>query len=170
MIGVIEIIFMLISICKIRVSYTGEPNVHALCHCLDCRKISGSTYSNNLVVPENNFKLESGMSLLLFTSIYRLSPSSLRVSNDLMIPGTPKTISKKADSGKEITSHFCPNCGTTVFRTGESFPQAVIIKAGVLDSKEWASENVPQAELFCGTRVKWTPALESAGQLPGMPS
>ena len=45
---------------QIRVNYTGEPNAHVLCHCLDCRKISGSSYSNNIVVPEGNFKLESG--------------------------------------------------------------------------------------------------------------
>jgi hypothetical protein len=49
----------------------------ALCHCADCRKISGGNYSNNIVVPSQNFKVVSG---------------------------TPKTISKIADSGKEITS------------------------------------------------------------------
>jgi hypothetical protein len=91
------------------------------------------------------------------------------LSNDLIQAGTPKLFSKKADSGKEITSYFCPDCGTTVFRTGESFPQAVVIKAGVLDSKEWLSDNIPQAELYCGDRVKWIPAIEGAGQLPNMP-
>jgi Glutathione-dependent formaldehyde-activating enzyme len=49
----------------------------ALCHCADCRKISGGNYSNNIVVPSQNFKILSG---------------------------TPKEISKTADSGKEITS------------------------------------------------------------------
>jgi hypothetical protein len=49
----------------------------ALCHCSDCRKISGGNYSNNIVVPSENFKILSG---------------------------NPKQISKTADSGKEITS------------------------------------------------------------------
>ena len=40
-------------------SYSGEPNVQALCHCLDCKEISDSAYGNNVVVPETNFKLES---------------------------------------------------------------------------------------------------------------
>jgi hypothetical protein len=44
------------------VNYAGEPNLTFLCHCLDCRKISGSSYSNNIVVLEGNFKLESGES------------------------------------------------------------------------------------------------------------
>merc|ERR1712058_178845 len=43
---------------KIRVNFTGEPNAHLLCHCLDCRKIGGASYSNNIVVPEDAFKLE----------------------------------------------------------------------------------------------------------------
>lgn len=34
-----------------------------LCHCYDCRKIGGSTYSLNLIVPNENFKLETAMTL-----------------------------------------------------------------------------------------------------------
>ncbi|TVY40311.1 hypothetical protein LSUB1_G003193 [Lachnellula subtilissima] len=127
---------------KIRMSYSGEPNAHVLCHCLDCRKISGSTYSNNLVVPEDNFKVVSG---------------------------TPKTISKVADTGKTITSHFCGDCGTTLFRTGDSFPNAVIIKSGILDDPEWPNKNVPKGELFAPERVKWVSAIDGAAQMPGMP-
>ncbi|KAE9372032.1 hypothetical protein N431DRAFT_535718 [Stipitochalara longipes BDJ] len=128
---------------KIRVNFTGEPNGKVLCHCLDCRKISGATFSNNLIVPENNFKLESGK---------------------------PKEITKTADSGKKITSHFCPDCGTTLFRTGESFPGAVIIKAGVLDDPSFPDDNVPAGELFVGHRVKWNSEIDGAQQLSGMPS
>ncbi|PMD13866.1 hypothetical protein NA56DRAFT_584741 [Hyaloscypha hepaticicola] len=127
---------------KIRVSFTGEPNAKALCHCLDCRKISGATFSNNLIVPEDNFKLESGK---------------------------PKEISKTADSGNKITSHFCPDCGTTLFRTGDSFPGAVVIKAGILDDKDFPNNNVPGAELFVGHRVQWNKEVDGAAQLPSMP-
>lgn len=52
---------------KIRLSYTGEPNDYALCHCLDCRKIGGASYSNNLTIPEQNFKLHSGTPAPLLT-------------------------------------------------------------------------------------------------------
>jgi len=83
--------------------------------------------------------------------------------------GKPKEISKIADTGKHVTNHFCPDCGTTLFRTGESFPNAVVIKAGVLDDPEWPNKNIPQAELFAPERVKWTRALEGAAQVDGMP-
>lgn len=32
----------------------------ALCHCGDCKKISGSTFSNNVVVQTDGFKNVSG--------------------------------------------------------------------------------------------------------------
>ncbi|KAF7960121.1 hypothetical protein EAE96_001720 [Botrytis aclada] len=127
----------------IRISYTGEPGAHLLCHCTDCRKITGATYSNNIVLPDGQFKLESGK---------------------------PKTISKKADSGNQITSHFCGDCGTTLYRTGDSFPNQVIIKAGVLDDDSWPNENVPKGELFVKERVKWLSEIPGAAQMEGMPS
>ncbi|TVY84883.1 hypothetical protein LSUE1_G001075 [Lachnellula suecica] len=128
---------------KVRVNYTGEPNAHVLCHCLDCRKISGSAYSNNIIVPDGNFKLVSG---------------------------TPKTFTKTADSGNTIVSHFCGDCGTTVYRTGDSFPGANIVKVGVMDDPEWPTKNVPKGELFAGQRVPWAKEVDGAAQMPGMPS
>jgi hypothetical protein len=50
-----------------------------LCHCLDCRKITGSAYSTNAIYPEDGFKVTKG---------------------------TPKQHTVKGDSGNEITSHF----------------------------------------------------------------
>lgn len=83
--------------------------------------------------------------------------------------GKPKEISKTADTGKKITSHFCPDCGTTLFRTGESFPGAVIIKAGILDDPEWPNKNPPKGELFAGERINWINEVKDAAQMPGMP-
>lgn len=83
---------------NVKYEYQGEPEMkvssmhhqrysicplnilQALCHCYDCKKISGGNYSNNFIVNEDGFKVTQG---------------------------TPKTISKKADGGNEITSHFC---------------------------------------------------------------
>lgn len=51
----------------------------ALCHCYDCRKISGSSYSTNAVMPESSFTLLSG---------------------------TPKEYTTKSEAGRTITSYF----------------------------------------------------------------
>lgn len=64
---------------NVRYTLEGDAVKKALCHCLDCRKISGSTYSTNAIYPEQGFK---------FTK------------------GTPKEHKKTADTGNVITSSF----------------------------------------------------------------
>jgi len=53
--------------------------LQALCHCADCRKTTGSTYSTNGIYPEAAFKVTQG---------------------------TPKVFTKTADSGNAMESHF----------------------------------------------------------------
>ncbi|QDS67883.1 hypothetical protein FKW77_008047 [Venturia effusa] len=125
-----------------RISYDGDAKMKALCHCLDCRKISGSTYSTNIIVDDSSFKVQ----------------------------GTPKEISKTADGGNTITSYFCPDCGTTLFRKGKTFEGKVIIKAGVMDDVQALEAAKPTAELFTEHRVGWVPETAGAQQMKGMGS
>ncbi|KAI1373488.1 Mss4-like protein [Hypoxylon crocopeplum] len=122
---------------KVRFSYEGEPVAKALCHCLDCRKITGSTYSTNLIVPGAGFKLLSG---------------------------TPKSITKVADSGNGITSHFCGDCGSTMWRDGKSFGDNKVVKAGTMDDMNALDEAKPIAELFSPLRVGWVSEVAGAAQ------
>ena len=107
-------------------------SLQALCHCRDCHKISGSTYSTNLAVPEDGFKI---------------------------LTGSPKSISKTADSGNEITSYFCGDCGSTMWRDGASFPGLKIVKAGTLDEVDQLEGAKPGVELFEPRRVGWVQAI-----------
>ncbi|KAI0386319.1 Mss4-like protein [Hypomontagnella monticulosa] len=122
---------------KVRISYTSEPVTKLLCHCLDCRKISGSGFSINLIVPEEGFKITSG---------------------------TPKTFTKVADSGLDITGHFCGDCGTTLFRDGECFGTNKILKTGIMDDLHALDDAKPVVELFSRSRVSWVPAVPGADQ------
>lgn len=67
----------------------------ALCHCTDCKKVSGSMFSTNLFVHSDAVKLESG---------------------------NPKAFRKNADSGNVIVSFFCTDCGTTLWRETTGIP------------------------------------------------
>ncbi|KAH7110428.1 Mss4-like protein [Dactylonectria estremocensis] len=122
---------------KIHISYSGQPALTATCHCLDCRKISGTMFSTNILVSEDDFQI---------------------------VEGAPKAISKVADSGKTITSYFCSECGTTLFRGTESFPGMKIIKAGVLDGPVALQEASPAVELFVTRRPDWVAPFTGAGQ------
>ncbi|KAK8207935.1 hypothetical protein M8818_004188 [Zalaria obscura] len=127
---------------KVKIEYSGEPKGKALCHCIDCRKITGSTYSTNLIVPEEGFK----------------------------VTGNPKTFTKKADSGNEIHSYFCGDCGSTLYRDGASFQGAKVVKVGVMDDINALNDAKPAVELYAPERVSWVPALSGTEQLEGMPS
>ncbi|KPI34467.1 uncharacterized protein AB675_4057 [Cyphellophora attinorum] len=131
---------------KVKIEYSGEPAMTALCHCADCRKISGGLYSHNIVVPVSAFNITSGKSTL-------------------------KEISKTADSGKSITSAFCTDCGTTVFRYGDSFggPDGMrIIKAGVLDDVDVLNNTKPGAELYASERISWVQKVGGSEDKKGM--
>lgn len=108
---------------------------------MDCRKIGGSTYSSNHIVPEQNFNLVSG---------------------------TPKQITKTADSGKEITSYFCGDCGTTLWRDGQNSKGMKVIRAGILDNQEDIEKHPPVVELYGRQRVNWVKEVDGAEQKDGM--
>ncbi|KAK4994655.1 hypothetical protein LTR66_005357 [Elasticomyces elasticus] len=83
--------------------------------------------------------------------------------------GTPKTLATKADSGKTITSHFCGDCGSTLFREGETFGDARIIKVGIMDDVNALNDAKPGVELYAPERVSWVKEVEGAEQKQGMP-
>ncbi|OAL53671.1 hypothetical protein IQ07DRAFT_315994 [Pyrenochaeta sp. DS3sAY3a] len=126
---------------KVRYEVADTSGGTILCHCLDCRKISGGAFSTNIVAPSDGFKVTEG---------------------------TPKSIDKTADTGKTISSKFCGDCGSTMWRDGDSFPGKVIVKAGTLDEPEILNESKIGAELFAPTRPKWMSAQEGAAQMKNM--
>ncbi|KAI0442759.1 Mss4-like protein [Xylaria telfairii] len=126
---------------KVRYTVEGQPLGKALCHCYDCRKITGSTYSTNIIVGGPSFKLVSG---------------------------TPKSIGKKGDSGNEIVSHFCGDCGSTLWRDGVSFGDSKVIKVGTLDDVDALDNALPAIELFAEHRVSWVSQIPGALQKTAM--
>lgn len=152
---------------KIRIEYNGQPLTTALCHCDDCRKLTGSPYTYNFVVK----------------------------SADLVITGSPKEVPKTADSGNQIRNYFCPDCGllpqlfcirrrlltnelgtplfgwkVTLNTDGscEADPQGVIvIRAGIFDDVGTLNEAKPVAEIYTDRRLKWVCPLEGAQQFGG---
>ena len=88
-----------------------------------------------------------------------------------MTAGTPRTVSKTAETtGNTVTSHFCGDCGSTLFRTGPTFGDGVtVLKVGVMDDPSALDDARPAVELFVGNRVAWVPELSDTLKLPAMP-
>ncbi|KAG9518499.1 hypothetical protein KCV07_g5458, partial [Aureobasidium melanogenum] len=124
---------------KITFSFEGEPINKVACHCTDCRKISGSAYSTNIVISSSSFSL---------------------------LTGTPKSYSAKADSGRVVTTVFCGDCGSSLWRVGDMSDEQgiMVVRVGVLDGEEAVKENKPAVEVYTCGRAGWVGEVEGAQQ------
>lgn len=78
-------------------------NDKGLCHCLDCRKLSGSPYSFSFVSKRSELQITSGK---------------------------PKEIVKTADSNNKVLNYFCGDCGklqTLLVNSKDIFKQVLLI-------------------------------------------
>jgi hypothetical protein len=81
---------------------SGEPVRVSVCHCLACKRRTGSAFSFNARFADN----------------------------DVSIRGRAKEITRIADNGGRCTYSFCPDCGTTVFYRIDAQPGLTAIPAG----------------------------------------
>ncbi|KAK5737124.1 hypothetical protein LTR17_006907 [Elasticomyces elasticus] len=122
---------------EVKIAYTGEPVFTAICYCNDDRKMSNT---QTFQIPQDNFKVTAGQ---------------------------PKTWEKVSDHGHDITTHFCPTCGTALYRTGGATQvQGMIgLRAGVLDDQTLLNDNPPKIEVYVERRPKWIAPVSEATQL-----
>jgi hypothetical protein len=91
---------------QLRATVTGEPARVSVCHCLDCKKRSGSAFAVQARWPTERVK----------------------------IAGRSKTFVKAADSGNRATFHFCPECGSDLhYEIEGKFDGLVAIPLGAFD-------------------------------------
>lgn len=125
-----------------------EPGLEGslICHCADCHKISASVF------------------LCLFT-IKDSHLTHVRGQDHLK----SYTSSKGIQSGKSMTSFFCNNCGTLMYRTSESYPGSKWLPLGTVDDlrlRETALK--PTLEQFVKDRADWLHAVPGVAQVEGM--
>jgi hypothetical protein len=104
--------------------------------------VSGSAFTTNILVPSSAFEIVIG-------------------SNQI------KSFGKKHESGMTLTIYFCENCGSTIYKEGDSdgFKGVAIIQAGTLDGQEMKLEDIKLgAELYVKHRVGWLGEMTGAIQ------
>ena len=99
------------------ISARSDPDFVIACNCKLCQRRSGSPFG----------------------------AAGYFLKSDLTFTGTPKTWSRKAESGRNLTNHFCETCGTTLYWTLEMRPDHVGVAFGTFDT-----------ELPDPARVIWT--------------
>ena len=93
---------------RYRLAVDKLPNAYA-CHCLDCQTWSGSAFSLNMVLPEQQ----------------------------LEVAGQPDLYERTSqESGRTSFQRGCAVCFTRVFNTNSARPGLVVIRAGTLDRSD----------------------------------
>jgi hypothetical protein len=69
---------------------------------------------------------------------------------------------------QDIHTHFCPSCGTALFRTGgvPAMADFIGLRAGVLDDQT-ILDKAPMMEVYVEKRMKWLKPVDGAIQLDG---
>jgi len=101
---------------QLRATVTGEPVRVSVCHCLNCKKRSGSAFAVQARWPKEDVRIEGGS----------------------------KTFVIVADSGNRATFHFCAECGSDVYyeidgKSDDKFNDLVAIPLGAFDDPYFAS-------------------------------
>ena len=87
---------------------SGEPMIVGHCHCIDCRKTSGTGHG----------------------TIFATSEDSVRMT------GALASYARAADSGNIVKRHFCQTCGSPIYNTNSAMTDMVFLRASSLDDPD----------------------------------
>ena len=87
---------------SLRAICRGEPVRVSVCHCLDCKRRSGSAFAYNATFPEDQVETS----------------------------GTSNSFTRSSDEGYWGRFNFCPSCGSTVCYEIERRPSMITVPVG----------------------------------------
>jgi hypothetical protein len=113
------------------ITFEAEVDADALtiCHCTDCRRLSGSAFRTTIRATAGNFSLLSG---------------------------SPKTYVKTAESGNKRVQAFCGNCGTPIYACSPDNPQSYSIRAGTITQLEAFR---PHQQIWRRSALSWVDTI-----------
>jgi len=119
---------------SVKYEITGEPFTFIVCHCNNCKKVTGAAFMTNVFFQRKQVAVIQGAE-----AIQRYRDS-----------GT--------NSGRAITRSFCSQCGSNLFITNDK-DDITIVGVGTLDdSVNW----VPRREAFPERRRPWVTGITFA--------
>ena len=98
---------------RMRYATLADPLRVTICHCRFCQHATGAAYMVEPIFRLEDFRVTQG------------APTTFQV--------------RSAGSGKLVTMHFCPVCGTKLYLTFERFTETCGVYAGTFDDPGWFS-------------------------------
>lgn len=123
---------------NVRFQIADQPHMTANCHCLSCQKTSGAGHAFHLM-----FK-----------------------TDQVEITGTTKGYEWTADSGNQVTTFFCPECGSSTHGQTSGFPGMITVRAAMLEQSD---ELTPQVSVYKKRLRNWDHLDENAPAFDAMP-
>ena len=87
---------------QLHLDVDGEPSRIWTCHCLECQRRTGAVAGN-------------------LARFHR---------DQIAFHGEATAWKRRGESGKTLTSYFCPTCGSTIYFASEAFPDFVAVAVG----------------------------------------
>jgi hypothetical protein len=109
---------------SLKASCSGEPLRLSVCHCRACQQRTGSAFSAQVRFPVDA----------------------------VTVQGTSLEFVRTADSGRQVTYRFCPNCGSTVSYTIDAWPDLVAVPLGLFDDADFSD---PAYSIYEKNRHSW---------------
>ncbi|UFZ06065.1 GFA family protein [Bradyrhizobium ontarionense] len=121
-----------------RITYQAEvdPERVSICHCTDCQTLTGSPFRVTVICTADDVRLTAG---------------------------SPRRYTKLGDNGRPRHQHFCSDCGTPLFSSGEGDGGDWGIRWGSIRQRDRLP---PRRQIWCGSAVGW---LDQITRLPGRP-
>jgi hypothetical protein len=101
---------------QLRLRLGGDPALVSSCHCLACQRRTGALFGST------SFFLR-----------YQL----------LAVEGEHKTWRRAGDSGRFLTFHFCPTCGSNVFWESEAHADMISVAVGCFADPDFPRRCAP---------------------------
>jgi hypothetical protein len=121
------------------VSYEAEidPQLVSVCHCTDCQTLTGSPYRVTVIC----------------------------AGEQIRMTGRPaKIYAKTGDNGRRRYQHFCTECGSPLFTSGDGGPGDWGIRWGSIRQRDRLT---PMRQIWCRSAVPW---ITDVAELPGRPT
>ncbi len=110
---------------QLRLAAEGDPIRISMCHCLACQRRTGSAFGIQARFPSDHVRVVGRYSDYVRTS----------------------------DEGdKDLTFHFCPDCGATVFFTGSDAPDVIAVPVGAFADPSFPA---PTVSVYESRRHPW---------------
>lgn len=118
---------------QLHLTVEGDPIRISICHCLACQRRTGSVFGAQVRFHRDRVDGPHGRSA---------------------------AFTRSCDSGNEISFHFCPDCGTTVYWTNDALPDQIVVALGTFadPSLPWR----PRHSVYEDRAHAWSNPLEGA--------